>query len=91
MNRRALGRASSPLRADDCNHDFLKRKARRAQSDAPYPAQAVHGTDARPTLEVEALHEPQRAAGILPAEKPGSADETSAARLLGRVDPWHGG
>jgi hypothetical protein len=32
------GRASSPLRADDCNHDFLQRKARRAESDAPTSA-----------------------------------------------------
>ena len=31
-------------------------------------AKMGHGPDARPILEVEALHEPQRAAGILPAE-----------------------
>ena len=33
------------------------------------PQKWVHGTDARPIVEVETLHEPQRAAGILPAEK----------------------
>ena len=32
------GRASSPLRADGCNHAFLQRKERRARSDAPYLA-----------------------------------------------------
>ena len=51
------GRASSPLRADGCNHDFLRREERRALSDAPYLIPPVHGTDARPILEVEALHE----------------------------------
>jgi len=52
------GRASSPLRADGCNHAFLQREERRARSDAPYLIPPVHGTDARPILEVEALHEP---------------------------------
>jgi hypothetical protein len=53
------GRASSPLRADGCNHDFLRREERRALSDAPYLIPPVHGPDARPILEVEALHEPE--------------------------------
>jgi hypothetical protein len=37
------GRASSPLRADACNHRFLQAKGRRARSDAPYLAQRVRG------------------------------------------------
>src|SRR5438046_232712 len=49
------GRASSPLRADECNHASLLGKGRRARSDAPYLGQLVHGTDARPMLEVEAF------------------------------------
>ena len=51
------GRASSPLRADGCNQAFLQPKERRARSDAPYLAQSVHGPDARPIWEVEALDE----------------------------------
>ena len=52
------GRERSPLRADGCNHDFLQRQERRARSDAPQLVQPVHGTDARPILEVAPLHEP---------------------------------
>ena len=52
------GRASSPLRADDCNHAFLPGKVRRARRDAPYLGQSVHSPDAHPFLEVEASHEP---------------------------------
>ena len=49
------GRAGSPLRARACNDAFLKRKERRARSEAPYLTQLVHGSAARPILEVEAL------------------------------------
>jgi len=55
LSREPKGRASSPLRAHACNHDFLQRKRRRARSDAPYLRHPVHGSDARPILEVEAL------------------------------------
>src|SRR5258705_7356591 len=53
------GRASSPLRADDCNHAFLQRKEWRARSDAPYLARPVHGPDARLILGLETSHEPK--------------------------------
>ena len=74
-------RASSPLRADDCNHPFRLRKGRRApvlrstnakrghqpiataeggRSDAPYLGHPVHGTDARPFLEVGLRFHPFR-------------------------------
>ena len=49
------GRASSPLRADDCNYDSPQCKGRRARSDAPYVSQLVRGTNA--CQEMETFHE----------------------------------
>jgi len=60
------GRASSPLRADGCNHAFRQRKERRARSDAPELAQPVHSLDARPMLELGSFpKEPRRSKGSL--------------------------
>ncbi|MEO8426084.1 MAG: hypothetical protein ABI651_03130, partial [Verrucomicrobiota bacterium] len=52
------GRASSPLRADGCNHAFLRCKGRRARSDAPCLGQLVYGTVARAILEVGVSYGP---------------------------------
>ena len=53
MNRK-LGRAVL-CAPDSATHAFLQRNGRRARIDAPYLDQLVHGPDAHPVLEVEAL------------------------------------
>ena len=45
----------------------------------------VQGPDARPILEVEALHEPERAAGILPAEEARFCRRDVGSTLLRRT------
>jgi len=45
----------------------------------------VHGSDAHPFLEVQAFHEPQRAAGILPAENAWLCRRDVGSTFLGRT------